>query len=188
MLKNKESKIRILENFFAVDHILLGKRVTDVKACCPALIDEYITSKGALMSVLIDMYNLIEYSPKNISEKVDFKKVFKKSKVLAEAAKMTCKRVMVSSKGKDFIKQQVKNQLTESTESKVNINEVIDETILMGLKTIALDNLLVAPMLAESRQYSKLNEWEGAILEDAYKTLRNDLVELGKVIIDSADE
>jgi len=59
----KEGKIRVLENFQSIDYIFFGRPVTKLDTCCEGLVQEYITVKGALMSLMVEMYNLIELNP-----------------------------------------------------------------------------------------------------------------------------
>ena len=73
----KESKIRILENFYALDYIFFGKPVKKMNACCAALVEDYLAIKGALSSVIIEMLKLIQHSPEKLTEKVDLKSMTK---------------------------------------------------------------------------------------------------------------
>ena len=36
----KESKIRLLENFYATDYVFFGKRITEMSTCCPVLVED----------------------------------------------------------------------------------------------------------------------------------------------------
>ena len=36
----KESKIRVLENFYALDYVFFGKSVNKVDTCCPLVREE----------------------------------------------------------------------------------------------------------------------------------------------------
>ena len=56
MKLKKESKIRVLENFYSLDYVLFGKPVSKVDICCPVFVEEYLSIKGALMSLVIEMY------------------------------------------------------------------------------------------------------------------------------------
>jgi hypothetical protein len=189
MLKNKESKMKILENFYGIDRIIFGRPVTEITTCCPVLVDEFVTTKGALLSVLMDMYNVVEYSPKPLKEKLSYKKLVENAEKSAVLAKERCKQIIVTEKGKSFIKKEVKRFLTESVDkdsTAQNINEVVDNTIRKALVSISLDNLLVANTILESKSYQSLNSWEGRILEDAYKTLKNDLIEIASTILEES--
>ena len=52
--------------------------------------------------------------------------------------------------------------------------------ILKGIDII--DNLLIGRMVSESVEPDVMNDWEGQLLEDAYKVLRDSLVELAVFI------
>ena len=67
---HKESKIRVLENFYALDNVFFGKSVQKMKACCEALTEDYMTVKGAFMSLMIEMYGIIDHTPNSFSEKI----------------------------------------------------------------------------------------------------------------------
>ncbi len=51
----KESKIRVLENFYGLDYVFFGKPVQKMQGCCEALAEDYMTIKGAFMSLMIEM-------------------------------------------------------------------------------------------------------------------------------------
>jgi len=70
----KESKIRALENFYALDYTFFGKPINKVETCCPLVKEEYLSIKGAFLSVFIEMIRLVDHSPKRIEERVEFKK------------------------------------------------------------------------------------------------------------------
>ena len=58
---SKESKIRVLENFYAIDYIFFGKPLKKVTSCCPLIKEDYLSIKGALMSVFIEMAKMVEH-------------------------------------------------------------------------------------------------------------------------------
>jgi hypothetical protein len=182
MLKNKESKIRILENFYAIDRIVFGKPLSEIETCCPGLLDEYVTTKGAMLSVLVDMYNLTDHQPEKIEEKIDFSKISENSITLCDEAKANSKAIISSDKGKILIKEKVKEIISEDADS--DMNEVLDATIKESLISIALDNLLIGNAISESQNIDGFNSIEGRILEDAYKTLKTDLMEIASLIIE----
>jgi len=175
MSLTKESKIRVLENFYATDYVLFGKPIKEMSTCCPILAEDYLSIKGALMSVVIEMFNLVEHNPAVINEHVDSKKLNSMAYDSAWIAKDNSKSIIESAQAK----QDIKNEIRESIEAdkKANIETVISEKIQEKSYKLALDNLLVARMISESENYQKLNTWSGKIIEDAYKILRDSLVE-----------
>ena len=48
MKMTKENKIRVLENFQTIDRLLFGKPASKLIGCCPALLTEYVSTKGAI--------------------------------------------------------------------------------------------------------------------------------------------
>ena len=67
---SKESKIRVLENFYALDYVFFGKSVAQVESCCPLVKEEYLAIKGALLSVFVEMLKLVGHTPEAIEEHV----------------------------------------------------------------------------------------------------------------------
>lgn len=173
----KNSKIRVLENFYAVDYALFGKPVTKMKSCCPSLIEDYLNTKGALMSIMIEMYNLIGSTPPTLHENVNSKMLKESARTSARIARKNCKKLVVTERGKKDIKTLVREELSRNPKS--IMEDVVKEQIRTKAFSLAIDNLLIARTLAESKssQAKKLNKWEGRIVEDAYKILRDNLVE-----------
>jgi len=185
MLK-PQSKVRIIENFYALDYALLGKTVQEVEdkgICCPGLLAEYLSVKGALMSIMIEMYKLVDHSPKTLNEKVNEKTLkglaFKSSRIAREGSIPIVK----SSRSRADIKNEVASIIKENSD--VNVSTLIEMKTREKAFSLTIDNLLIARTITESRNYKKLNEWEGKILEESYKVLRNDLVESAMMIVDS---
>ena len=105
MKLKKESKIRILENFYSLDYTLFGKPVTEMELCCPFFIEEYMSVKGALMSLVIEMYQLMKHSPSVINEKVDTKTLMKNARKSAVVARENCQKLVTSQKGRKEVKE-----------------------------------------------------------------------------------
>lgn len=185
MKLKKESKIRVLENFYSLDYVLFGKPVSKMDVCCPVFTEEYLSVKGALMSLVIEMYKLVKHSPLPITEKVDTKKLIKLAKESAEIARENCKKLVTSPKGRNDVKQDLRESLTK-TKEKVNIEKLVQEKIRTKAFSLAVDNLLIGRAITESKKFSKLNTWNGRIMEDAYKILRDNLVEAAMNILENS--
>ncbi len=184
MKLSKETKIRVLENFYALDYIFFGKPLKENNTCCPLIAEEYLTSKGALMSVFVEMLKSIEHSPKTITEmsKDDLIKNARKS---AKIARENSVKILSSDKGRSFIKESLKQELKDSPDA--NIAEESKLKIQESAYRFSVDNLLIARTLNESKSVNKLNSWEGQLVEDAYKLLRDSLVESAMAIIEYDD-
>jgi Leu/Phe-tRNA-protein transferase len=68
--------------------------------------------------------------------------------------------------------------------NKIDISKFTKKKIKENAYSIAIDNMFIAKAITESENYDKLNEWEGKILEDSYKILKNGLIEWVVTILD----
>jgi len=177
MKLSKEVKIKLLENFYGLDHIFFGKPVKKVEVCCPVLVTEYLSVKGALLSTLIEIYRLIEYSPKEMKQKITTKQLVGKSSKVAEWCKSAAKNLMSKKRMRKYVKEQVIKEIESDPRKKKDIVKITEVKIKEKALSLAVDNMLIARTLVESKQLQKLNDWKGRILEDAYKILRDNLVE-----------
>lgn len=181
----KESKIRILEDFYAIDYILFGKKLKDIKAR-KELAEEYLYHKGAIMSITMEMMDLVGHSPKALTEKVDTKNLLKFSRNSARLARENCQKLVSCKSGRASIKKELRENL--QGKKVTNLEEVVHNKIREKSYRLALDNLLIARTISESKNYKKLNEFEGKLIEDAYKILRDQLVESAINIINESSK
>lgn len=174
MLK-KESKIRVLENFYGIDYVFFGKPLSKMESCCPIVKEEYLSVKGALLSVFIEMLNHVGHSPKIIKEKIETKNLLKNARIVAKEARINAQNIVSSEKSRNNIKFELKEALKE--DKSINTTTFIEGKIREKAFGMAIDNLLIARTISESSDYKKLNDWTGQIIEDSYKVLRESLVE-----------
>jgi hypothetical protein len=179
----KESKIRVLENFYGLDYVFFGKPVQKMKACCEALTEDYMTIKGAFMSLMIEMYDMIEHTPAELTEQVDSSDLRILAKESAKIARENAKKLVETKQGRDDVKLALKEALEENAD--LNIEDEVKETIRSKAFGLAVDNLLIGRALGESKSVTKLNEWDGQIVEDAYKVLRDNMVESALFILEA---
>lgn len=187
MKLKKESKIRVLENFYALDYVLFGKPVSEVSTCCPVFVEEYLSIKGALMSLMIEMNQLVRHNPPTLSEAVDEKTLMKMARKSAIVARENCKKLVISEKGRKDVKNDLHESLSKINSKKVNIEKLVQEKIRTKAFSLAVDNLLIGRTIQESKKYDKLNTWNGRILEDAYKILRDNLVESALGLLENGE-
>jgi len=183
---NKESKIRVLENFYALDYALFGKPVKEMTTCCPELVEEYVSGKGALLSVMIEIYKLVDHSPDHLEEKIGTEELKERAKRSASIAREMSGKLVSSSKGRADVKLAIRNELKEGLET--DIEQLAQTKIREKAFSLSVDNLLIAKTISESKNYTNLNDWEGEIVEDAYKILRDSLVESAILIVDYGTE
>lgn len=188
MKLKKESKIRILENFYSLDYVLFGKPVVKENVCCPVFIEEYMSVKGALMSLMVEMYKLVKHSPVVINEQIDEKALRKMAKKSAVVARENCKKLVSSKKGRKNVKQDLRESLSKMKKKNVNIEKLVQDKIRTKAFSLAVDNLLIGRVMTESKKIKKLNTWNGRIIEDAYKVLRDNLVDAAMNIIENSQE
>lgn len=182
MSLSNESKIRVLENFYAIDYALFGKSSKEMTSCCPAIVEDYINLKGALLSIVTEIYQLVEHAPTPLTEKADTKKLKGMARSSAIIARENCKKLVATEQGRSDIKESLKEAITEDCD----IDDVVQEKIREKAFALSVDNLLIARTLTECSDagVSKLNETSGKLLEDAYKILRDSLVESAVLIVD----
>ena len=132
---------------------------------------------------MIEMFKLIDHKPSELTEKVNSKGVRVAARESAKIARENCKRLVSSPKGKADVKHEVKSVLKE--EKIEDIDGLVQNTIREKAMNLAVDNLLIARTISESTNYKELDKWEGKLLEESYKVLRDDLTETALMIIDS---
>lgn len=179
----KESKIRILENFHSLDYIFFGKSVKKMDSCCPTLVEDYISIKGALMSLMVEMLRMIDHSPPSLDGKVTKESLRKAARENAKIARENAESLVVSAKGRADIKAALREAIKEDED--LSVEEEVKDQIRQKAYSLAVDNVLVARAVVESKEHEKLNDWEGQIIEDAYKVLRDNLVDSGRFILEA---
>jgi len=177
MKLNKGSKIRVLENFYALDYVFFGKPVVRMESsCCPDVLKDYISVKGALMSTIIEMMDLIEFNPQALEERVNVKMLHEMARESAKIARSNCQKMITLDKVRTSIKDEIQESVKSGTVN--DIEEAIQIKIREKAFSMAVDNLLIQRTITESSNYKNLNDWGGRIIEDAYKILRDDMTGL----------
>lgn len=176
---SKESKIRVLENFYALDYVFFGKPLSKMESCCPLLEEEFLSVKGALMSVFVEMLKIVEHSPAKIEEKLVTEDILKLAKESAKVARKNCQQIVTTEKARIDIKSEVRSALKEGKD----VSNLIREKVREKAFRLAVDTLLVARTVNESKNLDALNDWEGKIIEDSYKILRDGLCEAAILIL-----
>jgi hypothetical protein len=152
-----ETKIRVLENFYGLDYVFFGRPISEYDSCCPILKEEYLTVKGALMSVYIEMLKLIDHMPDPLSEKVDSEQLMENAKWAADLARENAKDIVLTNESKQSIKIALKQALQE--DANVNLTQLLETKIRQKALSLAVDNLLLARTLEEAADISPLNEF-----------------------------
>ena len=171
----KESKIKVLENFYALDYIFFGKPVSEVSTCCPLVKEEYLSIKGALMSVFVEMLRLMEHSPNESSNRVTSRELMAEARAAAQLARNEAEKLVSSDKSRKSIKESVREAMTNHKD--VDISNLVESQIRQKAFSLAVDTLLLGGVVTEAAAVDELNSWQGEIIEDSYKILRDNLVE-----------
>ena len=179
---SKESKIRVLENFYALDYIFFGKPLKKVDSCCPLVKEDYLSIKGALLSVFIEMTKMVEHSPEILEERMSTKLLLNNAKAFAKSARESSSVVVKTERARNDIKRELKALIKEGEDH--DIPSLIENAIREKAFRLAVDNVLIAKLLNESKNIKALNEWSGKIIEDSYKILRDNLCETANLILD----
>jgi hypothetical protein len=182
---SKESKIKVLENFYGVDYVFFGKSVSNTPNCCPVVKEEYLSIKGALMSVYIEMLKVMQHTPTPLEERVDSATMLSNARESAKAARYAARKVVTTEASRDDIKAELKISLQENKEQ--DIAELVESKIREKAFRLAVDNMLVARALTEAQDLESLNDWSGKIVEDSYKILRDSLCETAMLILDDEE-
>lgn len=182
---SKESKLRVLENFYALDYIFFGKPLKKVDSCCPLIKEDYLSIKGALMSVFIEMLNMVDHQPAAVTEKTSSAQLLKAARAFASDGRAAAKKVVQTERARNDIKAELKVAIKEG--ENVNVPNLIEYKIREKAFRLAVDNVLIAKMLNESKNVKALNDWAGKIVEDSYKILRDNLCETANLILDEDD-
>ena len=183
---SKESKIRVLENFYALDYVFFGKPVANVESCCPLVKEEYISIKGAIMSVFVEMLKLVDHQPKAVEEQVNSDALMANARKSAAIARENAQKIVSTDKSRATIKEALKEEL--KSDKNLDISAAIEEKIRVKAFGYAVDSLLLARTVTEAKAFDKLNEWEGSIIEDSYKILRDNLIESAHDILYSESD
>lgn len=179
----KESKIRVLENFYALDYIFFGKPLKKVDSCCPLIKEDYLSIKGALLSVFIEMIKMTNHNPETLEERMSSKLLLSHARTYAKDAREAASLVVKTERARNDIKRELKVSIKEGENH--DIPSLIENAIIEKSFRLAVDNLIIANMLNESENVNALNEWTGKIVEDSYKILRDNLCETANLILDS---
>lgn len=181
---SKESKMQILENFYGLDYIFFNKPLKELDYCCPALAEEYVNLKGALMSVFIEMLKLMEHKPALNEEKVTVAEIRENASRSADRARFASSKLMQTEAARTSIKDSLIESMALENDEEVDPKVFIEFQIKTKSYALAVDNLMLAKPLSESEDVKAMLGFEGKLLEDSYKILRDGLCECALIILE----
>jgi len=179
---SKESKIRVLENFYGLDYVFFGKPLSKIdESCCPIMKEEYLSVKGALISVYIEMIRMVNHTPEKLKKVMETNDILKNAREMAKVARDNAKAIVAAEQSRENIKLELKSALEEDKD--IEVTSWVENTVREKAFGMAVDNMLIARILSESTDYDTLNDWSGRLVEDSYKILRDSLVESAIAIL-----
>jgi len=181
---NKESKIRILESFVALDYLFFGKPIHEMKIQ-KDLMQQYFELKGSLCSSLIEMYSFIKHTPKPIEKVLNESDIKQFAVKTAITARKNVRQLLTCDEGKNNVINTVFESIKLSEGENISVDEVVNFSIQEKAFQLGLDNMLIARALNESDNANELESVTGTLLEDTYKILRNSLIETALEILES---
>lgn len=180
--------MQVLENFYGLDYVFFNKPLKELDYCCPALAEEYVNLKGALMSIFVEMLKLMEHDPEPTEEKLDVAKIRENASFSADRSRFAASKLMQTKAAMDSIKDSLIESIaiteSEEGEEKIEPREFVEFQIKTKSFALAVDNLLLAKPLSEANDVKAMIGFEGKLLEDSYKILRDGLCECALIIME----
>jgi len=167
---SKSMKSEVLKHWFGIDTILFDQKATDSLSEEDA--SRYLTTKGSLLSNLFEIYKKIGFDPDTKFETVAA--MVKESFELADVSKKRARELLESESVTKMVKEEIKD--IGSVEC-LTERQVARYVILKRRNAVAIDSMLLESALTED-QKKMLDDWQGKVLIDAHKTLRDNLIEI----------
>lgn len=166
---NKARKSEILKHWFGIDSILFDNAKNKLNE---ENYEQYISTKGAFLSNLFEIYNKLGYKPQSKCKSI--KCLVENGKTSAIESKTRANSLMENK----TVLNSVRKELQEmGTTEKLGVQQVAKYVIQTRRNAIALDSMLLESILKEKGK-GTLNNWKGKVLLDAHKTLRDSLIEI----------
>ncbi len=163
-------KLKLLEDFYGIDYILLGDSYNDLSIDNNTK-NEYLLAKSSLLSVTVEMMKELDYSVM-LEDKLTNSSVKEDIVIRAINARKRTKGLMTTPKFKKIV-----------TEEAISEDEVLRRIRKWSLQ-ISLNELLL-PDLFDTGLLEKGSTFKYVILEREYLAKRNSLVSLAEIILDS---
>lgn len=168
MSKNAQSAI--LSNWFGIDRVLFGEN-SPQDLMEASEYESYISSKGALLSNLYEIYVRAGYNPSKKFENLQELALYG-MKMGDKSRKLSKEMIMNESLSESVRNEMIQVSISEGVDVGMVSTGIVDRKV----KELALDNLLIAKSLKEGCSKC-LDNWQGKVLVDAHRTLRNSLIE-----------
>lgn len=167
---SKSMKSEVLKHWFGIDSILFGQKATE--SLSEENISKYLSTKGALLSNLFELYKKINLDPDTKFDTVA--DMVKESIELADVSKKRARELLESESVTKMVREEIKD--IGSVES-LTERQVARYVVLKRRNAVAIDSMMLESTLTEE-QKKLLSDWKGKVLVNAHKTLRDNLIEI----------
>ena len=172
--KKNKLTAEILRDWYFIDSVLLNdhakKIITDSNDY-----NSYLTLKSALLEDLHELYNHIGYTPKTIIPK-NAKHLQLMAVKEAKISKSISAKLLETKVFKRQLKSTVINEFKKNQTR--DIISVSDRIINERFLKMTLDNMLIGKPLIECKNQSAATDFKGSVLEQAYMTVRSEMIKL----------
>ncbi len=169
-MANSKFKIAVLEHWFGIDKVLFGKNADSVLK--EEELDRYLTTKGAFISNLFEIYKKLGHQPstqyQTVNEMVEY------SATQAGEATTRANEILKNSSVSSIVRKEIREM--GSTED-LDESQVAHFVVLRRRNAVALDSMMLESALSPDNK-KELSDWQGKVLVDAHKTLRDSLIDI----------
>jgi hypothetical protein len=136
------------------------------------------------MSVFIEMLKLMEHHPPLNEEKITVAEIRENASRNSDKARFAASKLMQTEAARASIKDSLIESMALETEEDIDPKAFIEFQIQTKSYALAVDNLMLAKPLSEAQDVKAMLGFEGKLLEDSYKILRDGLCECALIILD----
>ena len=167
---SKSTKSEVLKHWFGIDQVLFGRSATSHLSEDNLL--QYLTTKGALLSNLFEIYEKLGYSKEKNYQTV--KEMKQHAIQEAKNCKVKAKKLLESESVLKMVKQEIKEM---SVSESLSDEQVAKFVISKRRNAISLDSMMIESVLTTENK-TLISDWQGKVLVDAHKTLRDSLIDI----------
>ena len=165
----------ILKDWYFIDSVLLNGHakhvITDDKDY-----QSYISLKEALLSDIAEFYGHIDYDPVSSSIPKNVKHLQEMAVKDAKKSKSISAKLLESKVFKRQLKSSVISEFKKNQSR--DLVKVSDSVINDRFLKMTLDNMLIGKPVIECKKKDLASDFKGSILEQAYMTVRGELIKI----------
>lgn len=167
---NKGTKTAVLKHWFGIDQILFGGPAR--KFLTNESLDQYLTTKGALLSNLFEIYKRVGFEGKDKHKTVA--EMANAGIIIAKKSTSRAKTLFENATVRKMLKAEVKE-----FSGSVNLAEkqVAGFVVKKRFAATAIDSMILESVLSKTAK-DNLVDWQGKVLVNAHKTMRDALIDI----------